>query len=69
MNISSTLKNIFGNTKCKMVFRKNTSLKQVTGRNTIEKKIKKPYITQNNRERKTFILLHSLISMVQVNNT
>ena len=68
INISSTLKNIFGNTKCIIAFRKNTSLKQTIGINTIEKKMKNPYNNHNNSENKTFIVLHSSIITLQANN-
>ena len=69
MNISSTLKNIFGNTKCVIAFRKTTSLKQIIGINTFEKKIKISYTNQNNSENETFVVLHSSIFMLQANNT
>ena len=65
INMSSTLKNIFGNTKCVIAFRKTTSLKQIIGINTFEKKIKNSYTNQNNSENETFVVLHSSTFMLQ----
>ena len=69
INISSTLKNIFGNTKCVIAFRKTTSLKQIIGINTFEKKMKNSYTNQSNSENETFVVLHSSIFMLEANNT
>ena len=69
MNISNSLKNIFGNTKCVIAFRKSTSLKQIIERNTIEKKFKKPYTIQNIQNKSKRKTPHRPISMLQVNNT
>ena len=67
-NINSTLKSIFGNTKCVIVFRKTTSQKEIIGINTFEKKMKNSYTNQNSSENETFIMLHSSIFILQVNN-
>ena len=69
MNISSTLKSTFGRTKCIIAFCKNLSLKQVIGTNTPEKQLKNLHTNKNKSEKKTFIMQHNSISMLQTNNT